>query len=891
MRPTIFACLLVLWAVPAPAASLNEARTRLLKGNYEEAQGDYEDLLKAGKDVGPASIGLSRALASQGEYDKAMAAVDAALVKLPKDEDLLARRAELLHFRGRYDDALKAADAALAVKDKHLLARWVRAQVFRDRGDTRDADAEVKRVLRIYGDVVNTADEIKSPEDLVVVGLASAENARWNGLADEFQAILEDLYGDAVKFDKEFWPGEYQAGVLLLEKYNRGEALDAFDKALKINPSASEALVGRGVSALQQMDVKEAERFAERALKFNPHLPEALRLRADVYLAVGDYARAMKELDRARKVNPRDERTLGRVAACYQFANDKKGYDALVAEVEKVTKKPAQFWFDYGERADERRRYDLAESAYKKAVALRPELAGPKNNLGLLYARLGEEAKSKEMLDKGFKIDRFNVRVSNMRKVLDHVAKYKTLKTKHFILRYDAKADPALGPYVSEFLEQIYEEMAKRFDYRPDGPFTVEIFTSHDMFSGRTIGLPDLHTIGACTGRVVALVSPNEKTRKGEPARKPFNWSRVLRHEVVHLFNLAQTNYLVPHWVTEGLAVTNEGFPRPPSWNKMLAEKVAADTLLNLDTIDLGFIRPKDAEQWQQAYLQASLYIEYIEKEFGGAGKKPVGVMLAAFAEGKSAVEAIAIACKVDKATFEKGYRAYLARVVEETGGKAAAEKQRTLADLRAEYKKDPKNADVCAELALRLVGKQRAEARRLAEEATDVKRNQPKALYVLSLLAQRAADTKLERSLLERAIDKANPEPLVCKALGKLLYDANEFDRAAEMFELGRKADPSDLEWLEQLARVYAQTKETKKQISVLRDLIPQDADDLDRRVRLARLLGEQKEYAGSEKAAREALEVDITSKDARRLLFDALAGQKKDAEAKRMRGLLGEE
>jgi cellulose synthase operon protein C len=890
MRSSISICLLVLWVFPASGASLKEARTRQLKGNYEEAQSDYEAILGDGKDIGPASLGLSKALASQGEYDKAMAAVESALKKLPKDADLLARQAELLHFRGRYDEAMKAADAALAVKDKHLLARWVRAQVFRDRGNTKDADAEVKRILRVYGDVVNTADEIKSPEDLVVVGLASAENARWNGLADEFQAILEDLYGDAVKFDKDFWPGEYQAGMLLLEKYNRGEALDAFDKALKINPSSSEALAARGVSALQLMEIKDAERFAERALKFNPHLPKALRLRADVYLAIGDYPKALKELERARKVNPRDERTLGRVAACYQFTNDKKAYEAVVAEVEKVTKKPAQFWFEFGERADERRRYDLAEAAYKKAVALRPELAGPKNNLGLLYARLGKEAESKEMLDKGFAIDRFNVRVSNMRKVLDHVAKYKTLKSKHFILRYDSKADPALGPYVSEFLEEIYEQMAKRFDYRPEGPFTVEIFTSHEMFSGRTIGLPDLHTIGACTGRVVALVSPNEKTKKGDPARKPFNWSRVLRHEVVHLFNLAQTNYLVPHWVTEGLAVTNEGFPRPPSWNKMLAEKVASNKLLNLDTIDLGFIRPRDALEWQQAYLQASLYIEYIEKTFGGEGKKPVGVMLAAFAEGKSAVEAISIACKVDKATFEKGYRAYLDQVVKETSGKRAAEKQRTLAELRAEYKKDPKDADVCAALALRLVGKQRAEARKLAEEAVDIKKNHPKALYVLSLLAQRAADAKLERSLLEKALEKENPEPLVLKALGKLYYDASDFKEAAEMFELGRKADPSDREWLEELARVYAQTNDTKKQISVLRDLIPQDADDLDRRIRLSRLLSEQGLNAESEKYARQALEVDITSKEARKLLFESLKDQKKDAEAKRMKGLLGE-
>ena len=87
-----------------------------------------------------------------------------------------------------------------------------------------------------------------------------------------------------------------------------------------------------------------------------------------------------------------------------------------------------------------------------------------------------------------------------------------------------------------------------------------------------------------------------------------------MRHEVVHVFNLDQTNFLVPHWFTEGLAVNNEGFPRPPSWNKMLVERYQADKLLDLDTIDLAFIRPRNADEWQQAYLQAQLYLEFIEK-------------------------------------------------------------------------------------------------------------------------------------------------------------------------------------------------------------------------------------------------------------------------------------
>src|SRR5438477_357447 len=46
-----------------------------------------------------------------------------------------------------------------------------------------------------------------------------------------------------------------------------------------------------------------------------------------------------------------------------------------------------------------------------------------------------------------------------------------------------------------------------------------------------------------------AMVSPT-----GKGIRKPFNWGRVIRHELVHILDLEQTNFQVPHWLTEGLA-------------------------------------------------------------------------------------------------------------------------------------------------------------------------------------------------------------------------------------------------------------------------------------------------------------------------------------------------
>ena len=64
------------------------------------------------------------------------------------------------------------------------------------------------------------------------------------------------------------------------------------------------------------------------------------------------------------------------------------------------------------------------------------------------------------------------------------------------------------------------------------------------------IGLPYLETVAASTGRIVAMVSPGETQTHGN-----FAWARTLKHEMIHVFNLQQTGYNIPHWFTEGLAV------------------------------------------------------------------------------------------------------------------------------------------------------------------------------------------------------------------------------------------------------------------------------------------------------------------------------------------------
>ena len=866
----------------ADAPAFAEARRRLLRGNYAEARELYTALAKEANQRARASVGLSRAWQSEGEYDKAMEVLDAALKASPASADVLAARAELLYFRGRWDEAQKSAAQVMRADEENFLARWVQAQIDRDRGELNSADSDMRWFVRTYTARSNNDKDITDPDQLLLVGLAGLEHARWHNLTDQFEFILNEVFAEAGKRDKDFWWADYQAGWLFLEKYNHASAIKAFDRALVKNPRAAEVLASKGLAALQRFEMRDAEQFAEEALRINPRLPEARRLKADIYLAASDLKRALEELEQARAVNPRDEVTLARVAACLYLQNKPDALAAVVKDVEAHDALPAVFYTELAERLDESKRFGAAEKYFKEAIQLRPKLSEAYSKLGQLYMRMAREDDARPILEKAFDSDKFNIRVYNTLKVLDHLEKYATLKTDHFLFRYDPDNDKLLAAFVAKYCEDIYADLAAKFQYRPKGPILIEIFNNHTMFSGRVMALPDLHTIGACTGRMIAMVSPHDKSHI---IAKPFNWARVLRHELVHIFNLEQTHFLVPHWATEGLAVSQEGFPMPPHWIHLLMQRVPAGELMNLDNIHLGFIRPSSSEDWHMAYLQSLQYVTYLKKAYGA---KAVGELLEAYRQGLDTAAALEKIGKVSKADFEKGYRRHLEELVKTFAGRPP-EKAPSFKALKAANAKDPSNTDISAQLAERylLLG-ERDEAERLIGPVLEKNKRHPLACYVKARIALEKQDATRALNLLETADYAAAPDVKVLKLLGKLQFEAEKFDAAAKTFELGRKAEPYESTWLTQLARVYEHSKQEDKLIDVLRKLAPTDADNLEVRIKLSSLLLKANRLPDAERYAREALEIDVSNENVQETLIAALLGQQKEKELQSLRTLL---
>ncbi|HVJ82659.1 MAG TPA: tetratricopeptide repeat protein, partial [Planctomycetia bacterium] len=182
-----------------------EADRLWLKGNYREALEQFGAM--AGTDPLAAALGKARCLKSEGKYDEALAELSGAIVKKPADARLHAARAELLAIQGKNKDAAAAAAKAMEHDPKNLLARLVRAELLGDAGDFEKANAERKWFIDHYNEA-----QPSDPERLVLIAQAAIKYSVQNKRHDELDFILNDMLGDALKADADYWPAKWLSG-------------------------------------------------------------------------------------------------------------------------------------------------------------------------------------------------------------------------------------------------------------------------------------------------------------------------------------------------------------------------------------------------------------------------------------------------------------------------------------------------------------------------------------------------------------------------------------------------------------------------------------------------------------------------------------------------------
>jgi tetratricopeptide (TPR) repeat protein len=387
------------------------------------------------------------------------------------------------------------------------------------------------------------------------------------------------------------------------------------------------------------------------------------------------------------------------------------------------------------------------------------------------------------------------------------------------------------------------------------------------------VGLPWIQTIGASTGMMVAMASPNA-------APEPFNWARVVKHEYVHILTLQSTRFNIPHWFTEALAVTEEGYPRPAIWNRLLALRVPQGDIPILDELNRGFTKPETPDDWQYAYCQSRLHAQYIAETFGPSA---IAKMLAGYREGLSTDQVVSRALGVDRAAFSAGYRKFVEQLV---GGlqSAAGRDPRSFDELKEQYEKDKADLKTAAAYAMALLRRrERRAARDVAEAVIERDKTVPLAAAVLADLELAAEDDKAAEKYLSAALDVKSPHPALVRRLARIRLGRSDFKGAAAMYELGRRIAIDKTEWLRGLAVCYLKLEEREKLIDVLKELTTIEADDGAVSSKLAELYSDKKDYANALHYGRLALQVDVMNPETHRLLARAYAATDKPEQAVR--------
>jgi cellulose synthase operon protein C len=843
------------------------ARRLLLAGKYEEAAEAYTALAET--EPVAAAVGLARILVGTGRRDEVAPLLDKALTLHPRAAALHAEAARWALDRGQVATAQKAAAAALALDANQLQACWVTAELARMTGRLDEANQQYK----FFVDFCNGHD-VDDAESLGWIGLGAAQFARWNRLSDQFNFLVNDLYPAALELDPAWWPAHYYAGLLYLEKYNQAEASRELKAALLLNPNAAEVHAALARLAVQNFDLGSARRTVDRALELDPLNLEAHLVRGDTLLANFQAADAIAVFQEACRLHPASEAAQGRLAAAFavvdgtpqEVAGTRLG--ALVERATTCNPCCGEFFFSLATGLDASRKFPQAACWFRQAIERMPQLIQPYGDLGIVLMRLGDEAEAKRQLDQAFAIDPFNVRVNNMLKVLGVLDTYAVFETEHFVIRFDRGRDEILARYAARYLEEeVYPELCQRFAYQPAEKSLFEIFNragntpGHGWFSARMVGLPFVHTVGACAGKIVALTSPADMAKK-------FNWARVLKHEFVHVLNLQQTDFSVPHWFTEALAVGSEGSTRPSSWNELLAERVTKNELFNLDTINLAFVRPESSDDWQMAYCQADLYAQYMTATYG---ERALAKMLVAYRDNLDTPQALRRELGVEVDDFERGYLDFVRNRVAGLGRRAAASSE-TLAELERSYRADPSDALATARLAEAYLARSNyPRARALAESALTDARGRQLAAYVLARVHMVVGENRQAFALLEENLDRNSPDEHLLNLLAGLKFKAEQFDEAAALYELGARQNPAATAWLKSLAKVYLAERNDAKLAEVLAQLAALDADDLPMRKKLAELAHARGDVTAAKRWAREALYIDVMDPDVHRMLAEA--------------------
>ncbi len=634
-----------LW-LPAPlpglAPNLEEADQALLSGNYQRALLLYRELAES---AAPASLqarpGLLKTLLATGRYRS----VEEQALRFLKDRsdscELQLLLGEAYWRRGELGLARRALQQAGRNENCRNRADLRLARILVDQGRLPQSR---RLFLELY-----TRIEAQDGKDFGLAAIALQHLHRYRESNRFFRRATQ---ADAGDLDTQIaW------GNLFLEKYDPANASTSFKAALKINPNLPEGLLGMAL-ALTGGSSEQAEALLAKALKVNPRLEPAHAALAEIAIDREDFEAAERRIRQCLEINPRSLKALSLQAVLHYARGEAQALDDALRGLLKLNPRYGDLYRHLARYCVTQRLYRQAVDFFRQAIRLNPNLFSAYADLGVNLLRIGRESAAKEVLERAYQVDPFNLWTVNTLRLMDSFVNFEKLTTPHFTLKLHREEAALLRHYVPPLLEKAYEALASRYGFSPSGPIYFEMYPNHEDFAVRALGVPGLGALGVCFGPGIVMDSPRARQR-GQ-----FNWASTLWHEFAHVITLGMTEHHVPRWFSEGISVMEE-HRAMPGWGDRLdlqtLKSIQQGKLLPIRELNGGFLRPQFPGQVGLSYFQAGKACEFIEARFGFPR---ILAMLESFGRKTSLEDTLRQVLNLSPEDFDRQFTAYLESIL-----------------------------------------------------------------------------------------------------------------------------------------------------------------------------------------------------------------------------------
>jgi tetratricopeptide (TPR) repeat protein len=182
----------------------------------------------------------------------------------------------------------------------------------------------------------------------------------------------------------------FKKGYALKRIKNNKEALQAFDKAIELQPNFGKAYAGRAAVYVDWRQYEKALQQSEKAIQLEPKLPWAYKCRGDAYMGLQNYQKAIENYDQAIELYPKAEGAY--CNRSYAYHKLKKYPQALEDANKAIMINPKLFgaYFNRGRALASLNNYQDAIAAFDKAIELAPMFSRSFLDRGNVFLKLGK---------------------------------------------------------------------------------------------------------------------------------------------------------------------------------------------------------------------------------------------------------------------------------------------------------------------------------------------------------------------------------------------------------------------------------------------------------------------------------------------------------------------